>query len=100
MFSSKESENKIFNHAFQILNRFGIILDENTLFGKHTLAKYSDEIIQKFYSMGYEGELELFGYYFNYPGEIIAIYDTEYFKNLDEVKHYMTDYIKEEYKNE
>ncbi|WP_162105999.1 hypothetical protein [Bacillus subtilis] len=85
--------------ALDILEKEGIIHDENTLLSKARMKYNKSNIIQDFYNMGYEGNLTTHAKYFPDVGEIFAIYDMDVFgENIREVDKYLTNYVNKRYR--
>ncbi|MER3125602.1 hypothetical protein ABQG68_09320 [Bacillus pumilus] len=83
--------------AFNILEKEGIIHDENTLLSKGKMKSYTRELINDFYKMGYEGDLSSSAKYFPDIGEIFAIFDLEVL-DYQEVEKYLTNYVNKTYR--
>lgn len=99
LFRSEESKDEGFRYALRALDRDGIHHSDDSKF-QYSILKHEQEMIKELHLRGYDGELEVYGDHFNFAGTIVAYFDTEIFADRDEVRKYIVDYIKKNYKDE
>ena len=80
--------------ALDILEDKKILTDEDgTFIAKIMLKKSSTLLINFFHRNGYVGNLKITGKYYDFHGEVMALYDEDYFDENDEVISYLDEYV-------